>query len=283
MSRRRGPPKKRRQGPGPRTGGPSPRVLWTTGAAVVLLLGVAVGIACSGGTEPIPVEPPEVVQPPPRPATPTRHDPDVPPPADDDTGRPPAPPPLFSEASVTPVGPTEQVHVERVVDGDTLKLSDGRKIRLIGINTPEHDRPLYGEATNTLRELVDGQDITIELDELPHDKFGRTLAYIFRGDLFVNGEIVRRGMAYAFLWPQNRVHAEPLLEYQREARQKGVGLWALEQPPPCDEYIGNVNAPYFHRPGCERLKHMRARDRRVFKTREEAFEAGMNPCFDCKS
>lgn len=279
------------------SGAPHPAVIGGVLAALVGLLIAAIVIASGGGSSP-PAEPaleapPVATAPaeplaPATPAAPARPEPPAPEPAASEapTAAPAAPErrgSAFGQATTQITGPSEQVHVARVVDGDTLELSDGRKIRLLGINTPERDRPLYREASQTLRELVDGKDVTLELDEEERDRYGRVLGYIHLGELFVNAEIVRQGMAYAFVWPTNNAHTPDFLAYQQEARMKRVGLWSLPAPDPAPLYIGNRAAPYFHREGCDRIKRLKGRNRVEFKTREEAFDAGMNPCFDCKS
>jgi endonuclease YncB( thermonuclease family) len=58
-------------------------------------------------------------------------------------------------------GDLETATVAKVVDGDTIELSDGRKVRYIGINTPERDQPYYQEAAEANRRLVDGKDVQL--------------------------------------------------------------------------------------------------------------------------
>ncbi len=277
------------------SGAPHPAVVGGIAAAVIGLLVVALFMA--GGSGPsVPQEPappaPAVasgeVPSEPSPTEPTPTEPAPLEPAPEVEAPAPEVAPLqrgtsFDHATARIKGNTETARVERVVDGDTVALADGRRVRLLGINTPERDRPLYKEAGQVLRELVEGQQVTLEFDELREDKFDRLLAYLHKGDLFVNGEIVRQGMAYTFVWPQNRAHKDVLLEYQQEARMKGVGLWALPVPEEAPLYIGNERAPYFHREGCKRISRLRDRDRVEFRSRLEALDAGMNPCQDCGS
>ena len=122
-------------------------------------------------------------------------------------------------ATAEVLGKTEVAQVVRVVDGDTVKLADGRKVRLIGINCPERDRPLYGEATRALKDLVEGQQVTLEFDAEARDKYKRVLAYLHKDDLFVNGEIVRLGLAYCYTWKPNTAHMDDLVRFQVSARE----------------------------------------------------------------
>jgi len=75
--------------------------------------------------------------------------------------------------------------VDRVVDGDTIVLSDGKKVRLIGVDTPETKHPnkpveYFGkEATEFTRRMCEGKQVRLEYDQEKIDRYGRTLAYVF--------------------------------------------------------------------------------------------------------
>ena len=108
------------------------------------------------------------------------------------------PPPTATLPSATrPPTPSgsETVTVAQVVDGDTIELTNGRKVRYIGINTPERDQPYYAEATAVNRQLVQGKNVQLELDVETFDRYGRTLAYVWVDGVMVNLEIVRQGYA----------------------------------------------------------------------------------------
>ena len=210
-------------------------------------------------------------------------DPDAEPSADPAPDEPKPEAPADDELATAPIkGETDTGVVARVVDGDTFHLEDGRKVRLIGINTPEKksNDPLNREATALLKELVDGKTVTLEFDAERTDQFKRTLAHVFVGDVYVNGEIVRQGLAYCYTWKPNTAHTDDLAPFQLDARDKGRGLWGLEPPEPADHYEASRSAHRFHRPGCK--KGPRSNSKRTFNTRNEAFDAGLNPCSDCK-
>lgn len=124
--------------------------------------------------------------------------------------------------------------VERVVDGDTIVLRGGERVRLIGIDTPETKDPrrevqCFGEEasrrTSTL--LPGGEKVRLVYDVERHDRYDRTLAYVYRASdgLFVNAALVRDGYASAYTYPPNVAHADELVALQREARDAGRGLW----------------------------------------------------------
>ena len=123
--------------------------------------------------------------------------------------------------------------VTRVLDGDTVKLDNGETVRLIGVDAPELHHPelpvqRFGqEAADFMKRLVEGFEVTLELEpEDTVDKYGRTLAYIWKGDKLANEEIIRRGYAYAYTRFEFRRRDE-FLALEKEARHAQYGLWHL--------------------------------------------------------
>lgn len=128
---------------------------------------------------------------------------------------------------------SEQVFkVVKVVDGDTITLSDGRTIRYIGIDTPETVDPrkavqCYGkEASDKNKELVEGKEVRLEKDVSEYDKYKRTLRYIYIGDIFVNDYLVRNGYAKSSSYPPDIKHQEQFREAEQEARENKRGMWS---------------------------------------------------------
>jgi micrococcal nuclease len=129
----------------------------------------------------------------------------------------------------------EDVVVARVVDGDTVVVAEDRKVRLIGVDTPETRHPdlgvqCYGrEASAFLTGLLPpGTDVRLVRDVDPFDRYDRELAYVYRLDdgAFVNAELVRQGYAQIATVPPNVRHVDELFELQREAREANRGLWS---------------------------------------------------------
>ncbi|MFA5015256.1 MAG: thermonuclease family protein [Actinomycetota bacterium] len=115
--------------------------------------------------------------------------------------------------------------VKEVVDGDTIVLSNGSRVRLIGINTPEHGMYFFEEAREVLGTIVLGKEIVLEKDISDKDKYGRLLRYVYAGDLFVNLEMVKRGFANTYTYPPDIKYNEEFLEAERYARENNLGLW----------------------------------------------------------
>ena len=119
--------------------------------------------------------------------------------------------------------------VERVVDGDTLQVAgEGGKavrVRLEGIDAPEHGQPFGDRAAATLRDLAEGKAVTLAGDK--HDRYGRLVATVRVGDLNVNLEMVKRGMAWHYRqYKQDRA----LEDAERSARSAHLGLWRQDRP-----------------------------------------------------
>ncbi|MCB0197916.1 MAG: thermonuclease family protein [Anaerolineae bacterium] len=139
--------------------------------------------------------------------------------------------PLPDSGPSQPSDGLETVTVATVIDGDTIELVDGRRVRYIGINTPERGQPYYNEASEANRQLVDGRQVQLEFDQDTFDQYGRTLAYIWANGVMVNREIIVRGYANAFTVPPNVKYTDDFRQAEQEAREAGRGLWAGSEAP----------------------------------------------------
>ena len=121
--------------------------------------------------------------------------------------------------------------VTRVIDGDTLVLDGGEKLRLIGVDTPETVDPRkpvqhFGkEASAFTRKLAEGKKVRLEGYKKNADKYQRSLAYVFLEDgTLLNAEIIKQGYGFAYTkYPFQRM--EEFRKYEREARESQKGLW----------------------------------------------------------
>lgn len=123
------------------------------------------------------------------------------------------------------------VTVREVIDGDTVVLHDGRKVRYLGINAPEHGQPYAWEATNFNRRLVSGASVRLEFDQIQEDRYGRLLAYVFRGRTMVNERLLAEGWAHIFAMPPNTRYAEQFLQVQEKAKTAKKGIWKTVRGP----------------------------------------------------
>lgn len=128
--------------------------------------------------------------------------------------------------------------VIKVVDGDTLNVEiDGKKetIRLLLIDTPETVHPIkpvqpFGpEASEFLKDKLNGNDIRVELGIGERDKYGRLLAYVYVEDQMVNKQLLERGLArVAYVFEPNTKYIDEFYDIQKQAQQKEVGIWSIE-------------------------------------------------------
>lgn len=100
-----------------------------------------------------------------------------------------------SETACIPPGAPRLATVERALDGDTVRLEGGERVRYAGIDAPELGRPGGAEALQVNARLVEGRPVRLYRDVRQRDDYGRTLAYVLQGSTFVNAELVRRGLA----------------------------------------------------------------------------------------
>lgn len=139
-----------------------------------------------------------------------------------------------------PVGKTESVTLDRVVDGDTLKVEfeNGatESIRLLLVDTPETSHPTlpvqpFGEEAKAFvtRWLPEGDTVTLEYDVGRYDRYQRTLAYVWYDGVMVNEELLRRGLArVAYVYAPNTQHVDAFRDVERAARRQLLGIWSLE-------------------------------------------------------
>ena len=112
-----------------------------------------------------------------------------------------------------------------IIDGDTIRLESGQRVRLIGIDTPENGEYCYTEATEKLREMISGKEIIMKSGYTDTDVYDRLLRYIYVGEEFVNIEMVRSGFAYAIDTDDNMW--EKILNAEIMAKNERVRcLWA---------------------------------------------------------
>jgi len=120
--------------------------------------------------------------------------------------------------------PTAQV--ERIVDGDTLVLTNGEKVRLIGIDTPERGEEYYSEAGDYLGNLTLNKTLYLEQDISEKDKYDRSLYYLYTDDLFVNAEMVSSGYARSYPYEPDTYHSFLFDCLEEQAKQQELIIWS---------------------------------------------------------
>ncbi len=137
-------------------------------------------------------------------------------------------------AECIPAGQTAvSARVIQVADGDTITVRIGGeeyRLRYIGINAPELDsetqRRWAEQAREFNQQLVGGEEVQLFRDTSETDQYDRLLRYVIKEDLFVNYELVRRGMARARDYPPDTACGSVLAEAERTAREERLGIWS---------------------------------------------------------
>ena len=182
------------------------------------------------------------------------------------------------------------VSVKWVDDGDTILLSDGRRVRYIGINAPEIAHPKKGRAAEPYGEaalkqnirMVKGQRVRLDFDREIKDRYGRHLAYVYLEDgTFVNLKMVENGYAYALYKKPNLRHHRTFLKAQRLAMKTGVGMWRAWQEENSEGIVGNKRSRRFHRKNCSSADTIHPKNRVSLTSRWEAFWYGYAPAKQC--
>ncbi|MBP1918433.1 thermonuclease family protein [Youngiibacter multivorans] len=136
-----------------------------------------------------------------------------------------------------------EAYVTSVSDGDTIRLSDGTAVRLIGVNTPETsgEIELYGaEAKAYTKMMLEGRKVYLEKDTSETDAYGRLLRYVWLelpdkvndeaiDEHLFNALLAAEGHAQPYEFPPDTRYAERIMDLARTARDAGKGLWGISR------------------------------------------------------
>jgi micrococcal nuclease len=178
--------------------------------------------------------------------------------------------------------------VTKIIDGDTIQLENGEVVRYIGVDAPEL-RTKEGvsefyakEAARYNKKLVFLKKVRLEYDVEKKDPNGRTLAYVFVKNIFVNAELIKLGYARAIIKPPNVRYKDLFLSLQEKAMKEERGLWQEKKPDTESFYIGNKRTYVFHRPSCKYAEKISEKNRIIFRSRFDAIRIGYSPCRQCR-
>jgi len=117
--------------------------------------------------------------------------------------------------------------VERIIDGDTLALANGEKVRLVGINAPEKNEPCWEEAKKRLEELVLGKSVLLKRDVSDRDKYGRLVRMVYSEGKLVNLILVEEGLALSFEFEPDTSLLEEFQEAEAISSRAGGCIWKI--------------------------------------------------------
>ena len=195
--------------------------------------------------------------------------------------------------------------VQRVVDGDTIVLSNGMHVRYAGIDTPERGRfepapePWSAASTDRNRELVAGKQVRLRFGRERLDLYGRILAHIFvlgadgEPDISVEQVLVTEGLARASYYPGNADYYPRLKTAEQGARKAKLGIWSRRQPPHPAQAPGlsaGEDAPLVasrrgkvvHLRDCSHARRIKRRDLIGYRDLEDARPSGLPFCKVCR-
>jgi len=128
----------------------------------------------------------------------------------------------------------ERVGIKKVIDGDTVVLTSGKTVRLIGINTPEKAgsrgpaQPLADHASRQLEAMLANTEITLVAGKDRYDRYGRTLAHLqTAGGTLIQTRLLREGLAWVVAIPPNTERLTVFIEAENQARKAKRGVWSV--------------------------------------------------------
>ncbi|WP_067043852.1 thermonuclease family protein [Methanobrevibacter sp. YE315] len=184
-------------------------------------------------------------------------------------------------------------HIERygvctqVVDGDTIYLDSGEKVRFVGVNTPERGVEGYIASKNFVQKFCLNKKIGLDVDDSKHsDKYGRTLAVVIVDGKNLNEMLLKEGLAevmyippsefYPFNWAGDSTHipnSHTTYSNTQTDSDSGSG--------DSGSYIGNSNSGKFHKNTCKWGQKTAEHNRVYFNSRNDAISQGYQPCKVC--
>jgi len=117
--------------------------------------------------------------------------------------------------------------VTNVVDGDTIVVEGGQRIRLLGIDAPEKGELFYNESKARLEQLVEGKEVLLEKEGENKDKYDRLLRYIFINDTNINLQLVQEGLAICYFYKTSK-YQKACAELEESARAEQKGIWSTK-------------------------------------------------------
>ena|SRR3989338_4359692 len=120
----------------------------------------------------------------------------------------------------------EESYVTKVIDGDTIVIAGGQRVRLLSIDTRERGENCYAEAKARMEELVLLKNITLERDRENEDQYDRILRYVYVNDAMINLLMIEEGLAVAYIYEPNVKYRSAFLEAEQAARGEGGCVWS---------------------------------------------------------
>ena len=181
----------------------------------------------------------------------------------------------------------EKATCTQVVDGDTIYLDNGEKVRFVGVNTPERGVTGYITSKNFVQKLCLNKQVGLDIDNAKHsDKYGRTLAVVIVDGKNVNEMLLKEGLAevmyippsefYPLNWANDSTHV-PTAQHSYSNSHSDTS----SDSDTSGSYIGNSNSGKFHKIDCKWSQKTSEHNRVYFNSRNDAISQGYIPCKVC--
>ncbi|WP_298502507.1 thermonuclease family protein [uncultured Methanobrevibacter sp.] len=184
-------------------------------------------------------------------------------------------------------------HVEKtgvctkVVDGDTIYLDTGEKVRLVGVNTPERGVEGYITSKNFVQKLCLNKQVGLDVDDSKHtDRYGRTLAVVIVDGKNLNEMLLKEGLAEIMYMPPSEFYPyswansdTPVASSHSSSSTSSSSADSSHSS--SGSYVGNANSGKFHVSSCSSVSKMSEGNKVFFSSRDEAINQGYVPCKRC--
>lgn len=179
----------------------------------------------------------------------------------------------------------------KVVDGDTIYLDNGEKVRLVGVNTPERGVEGYIVSKNFVQKLCLNKEVSLDIDDSKHnDRYGRTLAVVIVDGKNLNEMLLKEGLAeimymppsefYPYDWANGDTHVANSHSSSSSSSNTGTSN-SHSTSTDSGSYVGNANSGKFHVASCSSVDKMSEGNKVFFSSRDEAINQGYQPCKRC--
>ena len=196
---------------------------------------------------------------------------------------------ILSQYSDTECHVEERAVCTKVVDGDTIYLDNGEKVRFVGVNTPERGGEGYIASKNFVQKLCLNKEVGLDIDDSKHhDKYGRTLAVVIVDGKNVNEMLLKEGLAeimymppsefYPYNWADGNTH---VAETHSSSSSSDSSSTDSSSSSGSGSYVGNANTGKFHVSSCSSVNKMSEKNKVFFSSRDEAINQGYVPCKRC--
>lgn len=196
---------------------------------------------------------------------------------------------ILSQYSDTECHVEESAVCTQVVDGDTIYLDNGEKVRFVGVNTPERGVEGYIASKNFVQKLCLNKEVGLDIDDSKHnDRYGRTLAVVIVDGKNVNEMLLKEGLAeimymppsefYPYNWADGNTHVADTTSSPSSSDSSSGGSSSSSDS---GSYVGNANTGKFHISSCSSVNKMSEKNKIFFSSRDDAINQGYVPCKRC--